>query len=45
MNEIKVQLHSGFVTAVGLELYENRKHLVYEKEYNLNTKLLEIDLL
>jgi len=45
MNEIKVQWHSGFVAAVDLELSANRKHLVYEKEYNLNTKPLEIDLL
>ncbi len=28
-----------------LELAENREDLVYEKEYNLNTKPLEIDLL
>jgi len=45
MNEFKVQWHSGFVAAMDLELSENRKDLVYEKEYNLNTKPLEIDLL
>lgn len=28
-----------------LELSANRKDLVYEREYNLNTKPLEIDLL
>lgn len=28
-----------------LEFAENRADLVYEKEYNLNTKPLEIDLL
>lgn len=41
----KVQWHPGFVAAMNLELAENRKDLVYEKEYNLNTKPLEIDLL
>ena len=41
----KIQWHPGFVAAMDLELAENRKDLVYEKEYNLNTKPLEIDLL
>jgi len=45
MNDIKVQWHSGFVAAVDLELSANRKDLIYEREYNLNTKPLEIDLL
>lgn len=45
MSEIKIQWHSGFVAAVDLELSANRKDLVYEREYNLNTKPLEIDLL
>lgn len=45
MNEIKIQWHSGFVAAMDLELSENRKDLIYEREYNLNTKPLEIDLL
>ena len=45
MNEIKIQWHPGFVAAVNLELAENRNDLIYEKEYNLNTKPLEIDLL
>lgn len=35
----------GFVAAIDLELSANRKDLIYEKEYNLNTKPLEIDLL
>lgn len=33
------------MAAVNLELSANRKALVYEREYNLNTKPLEIDLL
>ena len=45
MNEVKVQWHSGFVAAVDLELSANRSDLTYEREYNLNTKPLEIDLL
>ena len=36
---------SGFTAAVYLEFSENRDDLIYEKEYNLNTKPLEIDLL
>lgn len=45
MSNIKIQWHPGFVAAMDLELAENRADLVYEKEYNLNTKPLEIDLL
>lgn len=45
MSDIKIQWHPGFVAAMDLELAENRADLVYEKEYNLNTKPLEIDLL
>lgn len=30
---------------MGLELRQNRNDLIFEKEYNLNTKPLEIDLL
>ena len=45
MNEIKIQWHPGFVAAINLELAENRDDLIYEKEYNLNTEPLEIDLL
>ena len=45
MEEIKIQWHPGFVAAMVLEFGENRKDLIYEKEYNLNTKPLEIDLL
>lgn len=45
MKEAKVQWHPGFVAAMGLELAGNRDDLIFEKEYNLNTKPLEIDLL
>ena len=45
MNDTKIQWHPGFVAAMDLEFEENRSDLIYEKEYNLNTKPLEIDLL
>lgn len=45
MNNTKIQWHPGFVAAMNLEFEENRSDLIYEKEYNLNTKPLEIDLL
>lgn len=45
MSDTKIQWHPGFVAAMTLELREYRKDLVFEKEYNLNTKPLEIDLL
>ena len=45
MSDIKIQWHPGFVAAMDLELAANMADLVYEKEYNLNTKPLEIDLL
>ena len=45
MNDTKVQWHPGFVAAMNLELARNRADLIFEKEYNLNTKPLEIDLL
>ena len=45
MSDVKIQWHPGFVAATNLELAENRADLIYEKEYNLNTKPLEIDLL
>lgn len=45
MSDTKIQWHPGFVAAMNLELKKNRADLVYEKEYNLNTKPLEIDLL
>ena len=45
MNDTKIQWHPGFVAAMDLELREYRDGLVFEKEYNLNTKPLEVDLL
>ena len=45
MSATKIQWDHGFVSAMNLELCENRTDLIYEKEYNLNTKPLEIDLL
>lgn len=45
MNDLKIQWHPGFVAAMDLELRESRDDLWFEKEYNLNTKPLEIDLL
>lgn len=45
MKDTKIQWHPGVVAAMNLEFEENRMDLVYEKEYNLNTKPLEIDLL
>lgn len=45
MNDAKIQWHPGFVAAMDLELKDYREDLVFEKEYNLNTKPLEIDLL
>ena len=45
MKETKIQWHPGFVAAMNLEFARNRQGLIFEKEYNLNTKPLEIDLL
>ena len=45
MGDRKVQWHPGFAAALDLELREYRADLQYEKEYNLNTKPLSIDLL
>lgn len=45
MQETKVQWHPGFVAAMNLEFSQNKKDLLFEKEYNLNTKPLEVDLL
>lgn len=40
-----IQWHPAFVSAMNPEFLENRKDLVFEREYNLNTRPLEIDLL
>lgn len=45
MKDTMIQWHPGFVAAMHLELAENLDELIFEKEYNLNTKPLLIDLL
>ena len=45
MKDKKIQWHPGFVAAMNLEFCQNRNDLIFEKEHNLNTKPLEIDLL
>ena len=45
MKNKRIQWHPGFVAAMNLELAQNRNDLIFQKEYNLNTKPLEIDLL
>ena len=45
MRDSKIQWHPGFIAAMNLEFMDYRDGLVFEKEYNLNTKPLEIDLL
>ena len=45
MEHTKIQWHPGFVAAMNLEFKDNRDDLIFEKEYNLNTKPLETDLL
>ena len=45
MENTKIQWHPGFVAAMNLEFKDNRDDLIFEKEYNLNTKPLETDLL
>jgi len=45
MKDTKVQWHPGFVAAMNLELAGNRGDLEFIREYNLNTRPLEIDLL
>lgn len=38
MKDTKIQWHPGFVAAMNLEFAEDRAGLIFEKEYNLNTK-------
>lgn len=45
MKNMKIQWHPAFVAAMNLELKRYRDDLIFHKEYNLNTKPLEIDLL
>ena len=41
----KIQWHPGFVTGLDLELSEYQSGMTQEREYNLNTKPLAIDVL
>ena len=45
MENTPIQWHPAFIAAVDLELSENRDSLRFNREYNLNVKPLEIDLL
>lgn len=45
MKDTSIQWHPGFIGAMNLELKKNRDDLLFEKEHNLNTRPLEIDLL
>lgn len=45
MKDTNIQWHPGFIGAMNLELKKNRDDLLFEKEHNLNTRPLEIDLL
>lgn len=40
-----IQWHPAFVSAMNLELREARDALLFEREYNLNSKPLQVDLL
>ena len=44
MKDTNTQWHPGFVGAMDLEFREDRNKLIFEKEHNLNTKPLQIDL-
>ncbi|MDE7205833.1 MAG: hypothetical protein K2N90_01485, partial [Lachnospiraceae bacterium] len=43
--EDKIQWHPAFCSAMELELRENKKDLIYEREYNLSKMPLKIDFL
>ena len=45
MKESKIQWHSAFTSAMGLDFARDRDDLIFEAEYNLNKKPLQIDLL
>ena len=45
MEDTKIQWHPGFVAAMSLEFKSDRESLIFQKEHNLNTKPLEVDLL
>ena len=39
-SERNIQWHPAFVCAMSMEFAEDRERLVFEREYQLNTKLL-----
>ncbi len=45
MDELKIQWHPAFCSAMELVLEQDREYLEFIREYNLNTKPLEVDLL
>ena len=45
MKDTNTQWHPGFIGAMDLEFKEDRGRLIFEKEHNLNTRPLQIDLL
>lgn len=45
MDDKKIQWHPSFVAASELELWDDKDILEFQREYNLNTKPLQIDLL
>ena len=45
MKETYTQWHPAFCSAIKLELVENKGDLEYTNEYNINTKLIQVDLL
>lgn len=45
MEDTNTQWHPGFIGAMDLEFKEDRGMLSFEKEHNLNTKPLQVDLL
>ena len=45
MKDTNTQWHPGFIGAMDLEFKEDRERLIFEKEHNLNTKPLQVDLL
>ena len=44
MKDTNTQWHPGFIGAMDLEFREDRGKLSFEKEHNLNTKPLQVDL-
>ncbi len=45
MKDTNIQWHPAFVSVMQLEFKKDRGKLLFEKEHNLNTKPLQIDLL